>query len=357
MDYDIVIIGAGPAGATLARLLDKNYKVMLVDKRNLVDGNDIPSKCCGGLLAPDAQQMLGRMGLAVPKDILVDPQLFLVRTIDFDNCLARYYQRFYFNMSRQRFDEWLVSLIPGHVDLVMNWRFHSLTKEHEGVEVSLMHKGNIHRVKTKLVVGADGALSAIRRQLFANRDSLKRYIAIQEWFETGKDVPHYGAIFDSMITDFYSWTISKEGKLLIGSALIPSGNPNKRFELLKNKLRDYGFRFGSSLLREAAPIVRPLTGDIITGNEYAALIGEAGGFISPSSAEGFSFAFKSAHALALSINEGMDGFQQRYSKRVRSLMGSIAIKRAKNIVMYNKTLRGLVMRTGILSSSVYFTGL
>ena len=38
---------------------------------------------CGGLLAPDAGGV-GKMGLAVPTDVLVDPQLFLVRTIDFD---------------------------------------------------------------------------------------------------------------------------------------------------------------------------------------------------------------------------------------------------------------------------------
>ena len=29
MSYDIVIIGAGPAGCTLARILDKSYKVLL----------------------------------------------------------------------------------------------------------------------------------------------------------------------------------------------------------------------------------------------------------------------------------------------------------------------------------------
>jgi len=178
MDYDIAIIGAGPAGATLARLLDRKYKILLVDKRNLLDTDRAPAKCCGGLLAPDAQQMLGRLGLAVPKDILVDPQLFLVRTIDFDNGLERYYQRFYFNMSRARFDAWLVSL-----------------------------------------------------------------------------------------------------------------------------------------------------------------------------------AFKSAQALAVSLNEGLDDFQRRCRRRVMGLIASIAIKGAKNMGMYNKTLRGLVMRTGILSSDVYFHGL
>lgn len=38
---------------------------------------------------------------------------------------------------------------------------------------------------------------------------------------------------------------------------------------------------------------------------------------------------------------------------VRILKGSIAFKGVKNLVMYHQTLRGLVMRTGILSSEVY----
>ena len=33
--YDITIIGAGPAGANLARLIGDKYKVLLIDKRDL----------------------------------------------------------------------------------------------------------------------------------------------------------------------------------------------------------------------------------------------------------------------------------------------------------------------------------
>lgn len=35
--HDIAIIGAGPAGATLARLIAHRYKVLLVDKRPFGD--------------------------------------------------------------------------------------------------------------------------------------------------------------------------------------------------------------------------------------------------------------------------------------------------------------------------------
>ena len=56
--HDLAVIGAGPAGATLARLVGERYRVLLVDKRSLpADPSHIPAgKCCGGLLAPDAQR-------------------------------------------------------------------------------------------------------------------------------------------------------------------------------------------------------------------------------------------------------------------------------------------------------------
>ena len=50
--YDIVIIGAGPAGSTLARQISKsNKKVLIIDAEN-----EKNKKPCGGLLAPDAQK-------------------------------------------------------------------------------------------------------------------------------------------------------------------------------------------------------------------------------------------------------------------------------------------------------------
>jgi len=31
--YDVIIVGGGPAGATLSRLIGKRYKVLLIEKR------------------------------------------------------------------------------------------------------------------------------------------------------------------------------------------------------------------------------------------------------------------------------------------------------------------------------------
>ena len=113
--FDVIIIGLGPAGSTLARLLSGKQKVLCLDKKT--DASDSFSKPCGGLLAPDAQKALARFDLTLPKSVLVDPQLFSVRTIDLASGLCRHYPRFYINMNRHRFDRWLISLIPNSVSV------------------------------------------------------------------------------------------------------------------------------------------------------------------------------------------------------------------------------------------------
>src|SRR6266542_275391 len=110
--YDIAIIGAGPAGSTLARLLFGKYRVLLVDRRELLSPPQENSaiQMCGGLLAPDAQKMLASLGLGLPHSVLTGPQIFVVRAIDLQQKLERYYQRAYLNIERELFDRWMVSL-------------------------------------------------------------------------------------------------------------------------------------------------------------------------------------------------------------------------------------------------------
>lgn len=354
MPYDIAIIGAGPAGCTLARLLDKNYKVILLDKRDILAEN-CNSKCCGGLLAPDAQQMLGRMGMPIPSSVLVDPQLFLVRTIDFDNNIERYYQRFYFNMDRLVFEQWLLSNIPKSVDLALGCTFKTCEFTGNGVQFTFTYNGKTYKENAKAIIGADGGHSLVRKSLFPNKKMPKTYVAVQEWFEIDKPMPWYGVIFDSTITDFYSWTITKGKVLIIGSALEKNNLALDRFKMLKMKLRDNGLVYGRRIMREGAFILRPGSiSSIFTGNEYCALVGEAAGFISPSSAEGISFALKSAYYLASALNEGIQQFQSDYSKMVKKLKLNLFGKNLKCPAMYNRFLRGMVMRSGLKSTDILF---
>ena len=350
--YDIAIIGAGPAGATLARLAGKNYKVLLIDKRDTArsTGENAESKCCGGLLAPDAQKILAKMCLGLPRDILVGPQLFAVRAIDMPNRLERFYQRSYLNMDRGKFDQWLVSLIPSGVDILPRCFFRSLQQDREGVTLRLARNERDFSERAKIVVGADGAFSLIRKSAFPGHRAPRAYVAIQEWFKTDRMPPYFTALFDPEVTDFYSWIIPKNDSLIVGSALAPGASANVKFERFKQKLRTFGFEFGRSIEKNGALLLRPLNASrICTGKNNIALIGEAAGWISPSSAEGISYAFRSAVALAEALETGLEDFPGRYAGNTKRLRMNILLKGLKSPFLYAPLLRKLVMKSGIMS--------
>ncbi len=347
--YDITIIGLGPAGATLARLLDKSFKVLLIDKKS---GNeDTFKKPCGGLLAKDAQKALSRFNLTLPKEVLVDPQIFAVKTIDTKQNLLRYYQRFYINLDRHKFDMWLISLIPKNIQIENNSYCSSIEKLNGFYELTYIKDKKEYKVKTKYLVGADGSNSLVRSKLFPKR-KIKQYLSIQEWFQEEHITPFYSCIFDKDITDSYCWSISKNGYFILGGAF-KKENGKKSFELLKEKLHKKGFLFDTPIKTEACLVSMPKgIKSFYTGSNGAFLIGEAAGFISPSSLEGISYAFNSAYELSKVLNSRCKNPERRYRIKSIPIKVKLLLKYLKSPFMYQPFLRKVVMKSGLNSIEV-----
>lgn len=345
MDFDITIIGLGPAGAMLARLLDGKFKTAVIDRKTGADG--VWQKPCGGLLAPGAQKALARAGLTLPKEILADPQIFSVKTLDLKSNLTRHYQRCYVNINRAKFDAWLTSLIPAPVNIFKGSLCRKITPLEGGFEVTFEQCGQTKKITTKYLVGADGAASLVRKTLFPNK-KIRQYTAVQQWFEDINPAPFYACVFDPQNTDCYSWALSKDGSFIFGGAY-PVKNSGAHFARQKEKLQNNGFKFGPALKTEACAVLRPSKwGDFCPGQGNAFLIGEAAGFISASSLEGIGSALVSASCLAEALNSAAAP-QKAYRRKTFPLRLKLYLKLLKIPFMYTPFLRRLVMKSGITS--------
>lgn len=350
--YDIAIIGLGPSGSILAQLLSKEYKIIAIDKKNSREKGF--KKPCGGLLSSHAQKALAELDIKLPKDVMVDPQIFAVKTIDLKNTLLRYYQRFYINIDRHKFDLWLKSLIPNHVEVYSDSYCSSIEKIPEGYRVTFYEKGAKQVIITKYLVGADGANSMVRRLLYPQK-KIRAYMSIQQWFSEINDSPFYSCIFDLENTDCCSWSISKDNKFIFGGAF-PIHNSRERFENQKKKLEKIGFRFGEPIKTEACMVLRPSSFyDFCCGKENAFLVGEAAGFISPSSLEGISSAINSARVLSEVLNTHSKNPNKKYWLKTFNIRLKIFLKLLKCPFMYNPFLRKLVLKSGLKSIDIAST--
>ncbi len=348
--YDIIVVGAGPGGSNFARLVDsKKYSILLVD------GSDGHDKVCGGLLSPDAQDILARYDICLPKDLLVSPQLFSVRTIDLGNSAVKHYRRSYLNVDRKKLDDFFRGLVPNSVE-VIKARCKHVAKTEVGYEAELSTGENI---SCRYIVGADGAAGNVRLSLFRQK-RLHKYVAIQQWFNAGETNPYYSCIFDNATSSGCSWIFFKDGKMIFGGAF-DMKNCREAFEKQKEKLIAQGFvdknAFDLPQKTEACLVSRPKFGrGIYTGNEGAFLIGEAAGFISPSSFEGISYALSSGEALAEAFNKYAPDrtakIQRRYNQKTRKLKSKVSLRCLKRPFMYNGILRTLVMKSGLTAIKI-----
>ena len=370
--YDVAIIGLGVAGSNLAANLKPHLKVIAIDKKDKEGDcfDDNFHKPCGGLLSEGGQKALAKQGLNLPNEVLVNPQIFAINTIDFGFKHASYIQKGYVNMERHKFDLWLKGLILSHIHSFHCAYFKSIKKDGTLYQVYFkQEQGNVesntqyYTCKARIVVGADGAKSHIRRFLYPHLQT-QSLVCIQQWYKE-HNKPMLSCIFDKTLTPSYSWSMSKDGYFIFGGAY-PHAHCKTAFNTQKARLEGLGFTFTEVLKQEACLVLQPQRWrDFVRGRSGIFLIGEAAGFINASTLEGISGALHSSRILSevlngiKSCNKGessveldsktLENLHSAYSKRTRLLVLKTLFRHyVRYPFMFITPLRRIILFCGIL---------
>jgi geranylgeranyl diphosphate/geranylgeranyl-bacteriochlorophyllide a reductase len=294
--FDVVVIGGGPAGATAADDLARaGRSVLLLDRAGRIKpcGGAIPPRLIKDFAIPDellvARAIAARM--VSPKDARVD--------IPIDN-------GFVGMVDRHAFDEWLRCRAAGHGAQRCVGRFEKITRGEDGVSVVHFERrlsaseGAGHgvtvpaTVRTRAIVGADGARSEVARQTVPGAERTKYVFAYHEILRKPAvpaadydgsrcDVYYRG----SLSPDFYGWVFPHGDTLSVGT-----GSADKGFSLrgaVAGLRQAAGLVNAETLRREGAPIpMKPLPR--WDNGRDVVLAGDAAGVVAPASGEGIYYA-------------------------------------------------------------------
>lgn len=160
MEYDLVIVGAGPAGSTLARVAAKHgVKTLLIEKRDEIG---VPKRCGEGL----SLNALKSVGLEPSKEwVRQKIRGVFVYSPSGKRVEAKYKKEVGFVIERKVFDKWLAFLAAENgAKVLAGTRAISLFKE--GAKISGIYAKNFDgtfKVKSNVVVAADGVESKVAR--------------------------------------------------------------------------------------------------------------------------------------------------------------------------------------------------
>ena len=317
---DVLVVGGGPAGATLAlKCTQFGFKTLLVEK-----GTPTRHKPCGGVLPTVCISILDDLGLKIPAEVMCSPPtlgLFYVPPSGRSNGGSLRNYRV-LNVNRDRFDEWLRTAAENSgARLLYEAEFVGFERNGD-VKALLRVGGDAVELLTRYLVGADGTFSAVKRQLYPNLGTDYLPIVQERWSAAGDFGEYFYAFFKGDITPAYSYVIPKDGSLIVGTGVprdhhVPALDCIRKF---KEWLRgEFAFSPVHLAGRDTAaiPYSSPVCGE---GNVI--LVGDAAGFCNHLSGEGVRLAIESAMAGAEAISQAEsdhEALSSSYTARVESL--------------------------------------
>ncbi len=300
-EFDVVVVGGGPSGATAAtELARRGRRVALIDRAGRIKpcGGAIPTALIEEFAIPDsllvARVTSARMVSPSRREVGMPIDKGFVGMVD-----------------REHFDEWL----RNRAALSGAQR---ITARYEGVEradgagraplrVRLRAPdGTLRVVRARTLIGADGARSRVAEQCIRGAHKARYVFAYHEIIASPQGASDFdGARCDvhyrgEISPDFYGWVFPHGATTSVGVGSAQQGFSVRRaVEALR---RDTGLAQATTVRREGAPIpMRPL--DRWDNGQDIVLAGDAAGVVAPASGEGIYYAMAGGQFAAEAVEQ------------------------------------------------------
>jgi len=288
-EYDVVIVGSGPAGAAAAKALTGHGLDTVILERTKLPRY----KMCSGMLFPSALPIIAEDFGEIPEEIYSEPRHihgtrvclemdmpFVEMPLDAlagDDAMSGVKT---INAKRPEFDYWLCR--QSDASIIDQCSFKDF-REQSHIIVTINHQGNDAEVKTKYLVGADGTMSSVRKAISRDFDKGLRLIPqYEEWYTGTIDLEPgwFYMFYDRKITGFFATLIHKDGMIIAVTGAEKRESVKEYFAEFRKFLEERHRLKVEETVKSHACVLHDMsaTDNYILGVRNILLVGEAGGF-------------------------------------------------------------------------------
>lgn len=301
---DVLIVGAGPAGAAAARSLVKNgYRVLILEKKKLPR-----YKICSGLIIDRSQDLLKEHFGPLPETVFCHPKFLKgVRLCLAEDSMidAPMEKAECYNVWRSEFDHWLVQ--QSGAELLDQHELISFRQTENTVTATIKKQGKeTFQIEASYLIGADGGNSRVRKSLDPVFDEQLGWFIPTQLYCIGTinlDRDYFYGFLDRSFSAFYAWLNFKDEYLIYGVATQKGGRIEPYLKKFTEYLEEYFQLKIEKIVRKTACLGADMgiKGNFMLGRDRVLLVGESAGFMNVFG-EGISSALATGHLAATAIH-------------------------------------------------------